>query len=106
MVEQKSRGFVDVYKEPKLCAWCKNEEALPYERYEGCCSLHCRDLMECDKELAQKDKRITVLERMVEAVWKYLCYGATHHKDGCRPRNECECGLRKLREALKKLEEV
>lgn len=43
----------------ELCAWCKNREAETYARYEGCCSLHCRDLMECDKELAQKEAELS-----------------------------------------------
>ncbi len=52
----------------KLCAWCKNEEALPYERYEGCCGIHCRDLMECDKELAQGKARIRELEEALSKI--------------------------------------
>ena len=49
----------------ELCAWCKNREALRYARYEGCCSLHCRDLMECDQEITKRDKRIKALEGVI-----------------------------------------
>ena len=55
----------------ELCAWCKRTEVIHYARYNGCCSLHCRDLMECDQEITKRDKRIVALEGVVKAAKDY-----------------------------------
>ena len=83
----------------ELCAWCKNREALHYARYEGCCSLHCRDLMECDQEITKRDKRIKALEGVVEMMTRHL----PPIKNCPRICDNCSKVIVQL---LKKLEEV
>lgn len=51
-------------------------------------------------ELVQSKARIRELEEIEKVARNYMNYGITHHKDGCRPKDKCECGLWKLQEAL------
>lgn len=50
------------------CAWCGASDALLWDRYAGCCSLHCHDAME-----ARDDERAAIVAWLradhQQAIW-------------------------------------